>query len=275
MNTVTAFADEISPDLETQLQVLTSEGIKHLELRGVWGKNVLKLTDDELYRVKAELERRGFRVSAVGSPIGKIGVADDFAQHMVDFARALFVAKVFDTPYIRIFSFFIPEGDDPSQYRDEVLRRMKALVRQAEIEGIVLLHENEKHIYGDTPERCLDLLEACASRHLRCAFDPANFVQCGVRPYTEAYPLLAEHIEYMHIKDALFADGKVTPAGDGDGDVAKVLQALKRRGYEGFLSLEPHLSGAGMFSGFSGPDLFKVASDALKRLLQNMDETWN
>ncbi|UOK59227.1 sugar phosphate isomerase/epimerase [Bacillus sp. OVS6] len=147
-------------------------------------------------------------------------------------------------------------------------------MKKAEQSGIVLLHENEKEIYGDNAIRCLDILETINSPYLRMAFDPANFVQCGVKPYSEAYPLLKSYVEYVHIKDALFESGKVVPAGKGDGEVRELLQTLKTSGYDGFLSLEPHLAAAETFSGFSGPDLFKVAAKALKDLLQETESKW-
>lgn len=274
MVTLTGFADEISSELEIQLETLREEEIRHLEFRGVWNTNVLKLTNEELERVKTELQKGGIQVSSIGSPIGKISITDPFEEHLQDFEHALQVADFFGAKYIRIFSFFIPEGEDPDEYRDEVMTRMKAFVVRAEKTKVTLLHENEKEIYGDTPERCLDILEECKSAHLRMAFDPANFVQCGVKPFTEAYPLLKDHIEYMHIKDAMFDDGRVVPCGEGDGEVREVLADLKRRGYNGFMSLEPHLSAAGKFSGFSGPKLFKLASQALKDRLHEIDEPW-
>jgi 3-dehydroshikimate dehydratase len=273
--TLTGFADEISPELEEQLDVLESQGIKHIEFRGVWSKNVLKLSDDELQRVKSEMDRRGFRVSSIGSPIGKVGIKDDFQEHLQDFEKAIKAAHFFNAPYIRIFSFFIPEGEAPAVYKDEVIARMKELTKRAEQADVILLHENEKEIYGDTAERCLDIHEAVDSKYLRCAFDPANFVQCGVKPYTDAYPLLEKYIEYVHIKDALSDGGKVVPAGEGDGQVLEVLTSLKSNGYSGFMSLEPHLSAAGTFSGFSGPDLFIVASKALKELLKQTEQEWD
>jgi sugar phosphate isomerase/epimerase len=275
MVTLSAFADEISSDLDTQLDVLSSENIRYLELRGVWNKNVLRLTDDELLMVRNRLESMGIRVSSIGSPIGKIQITDSFEEHLADFERAIHVAKVFGTKFIRIFSFFIPSGEDPAQYRGEVMSRINELVRRAERANIVLLHENEKHIYGDTPERCLDILETCASPSLRMAFDPANFVQCNVKPMSTAYPLLDSFIEYVHIKDACFEDGRVVPAGQGDGDLPALVRALKSRGYEGFLSIEPHLASANAFLGFSGPDLFRVASQALKSLLEADGVSWN
>ncbi|TVY10280.1 sugar phosphate isomerase/epimerase family protein [Paenibacillus cremeus] len=275
MVTLSAFADEISPDLEVQLDVLASEGISHLEFRGVWGKNVLKLTDEEIAKVKERLDARGFKLSSIGSPIGKIKITDSFEPHLEEFKRAIYLAKYFGAPNIRLFSFFLPEGEDPSAYRDEVLSRMKQLVTLAEQEGVQLLHENEKDIYGDISERCLDIVQSCDSPNLRCAFDPANFVQCGVRPMTEAHPLLAPYITYYHIKDALMESRKVVPAGEGDGQLQELISVLKKQGFGGFLSLEPHLSSAEAFKGFSGPGAFVLAVRALKKLLVEAKLEWN
>ncbi len=273
MWTLTGFADEISPDLDVQLETLAAEGIRYLELRGVWGKNVLKLSDEEVARVKAELDRRGVRVSSIGSPIGKIQITDPFEPHLADFRRALWVAEELGAPFIRIFSFFVPEGQ-AERYRDEVLARLRAIVAEAQGHPVTLVHENEKHIYGDVPARCRDILESINSPQLRAAWDPANFVQCGVRPHSEGYELLRPFIAYVHVKDALLASGQVVPAGEGDGQVRDTVAALKASGFDGFFSLEPHLKAAGTFSGFSGPDLFRKAAQAFKRLLAEQGIPW-
>ncbi|MHB1628027.1 MAG: sugar phosphate isomerase/epimerase family protein [Bacilli bacterium] len=275
MVTLTAFADEISADLTEQLDVLEAEGIRHIELRSVWNRNVLDLSDGEWEQVRTALHERSVRVSAIGSPIGKIGVADDFESHLRRFKRAAEAAEYFDTQYIRIFSFFIPAGSDPAAFRNEVMRRIQVLEERARDAGLTLLHENEKEIYGDTGERCLDIFRTCPSERLRCAFDPANFVQCGVRPFSDAFPLLEPYISYVHIKDARFDGGLVVPAGQGDGEVEQVLSSLLDGGYDGFLSLEPHLDKAGRFSGFSGPERFRAAGGALKDMLRELGQVWN
>jgi sugar phosphate isomerase/epimerase len=177
------------------------------------------------------------------------------------------VAEVLRAPYIRLFSFFVPEGEDPAAHRDEVLRRMAALVAEAEGHDVVLLHENEKAIYGDTPQRCLDLVESVGSPQLRLAWDPANFVQVGVTPFTDGYAALRPHLEYVQVKDALLADGTVVPAGEGDGEVEETVKALAADGYDGFCSMEPHLAAAGVFGGYSGAALFRTATTAFTRIL--------
>jgi len=274
MWTLTGFADEISPDLDVQLDTLAAEDIAHLELRGVWGKNVLALDDDEIGRIRAALAARGVKVSAIGSPIGKIGIAEPFAPHLADFRRALDIARWLDAPYVRIFSFFMPEGEDPARYREAVLDRLGALVHAAEGTGVTLLHENERHIYGDVPSRCLDLLTAIDSPALRMTWDPANFVLCGVRPFSDGYAALRRYIAYVHVKDARFDTGQVVPAGEGDGEWRETLAALRASGFDGFFSLEPHLKEAGPYAGFSGPDLFRTAAQAFKGLLREQGIAW-
>ncbi|GMA65117.1 sugar phosphate isomerase/epimerase [Alicyclobacillus fastidiosus] len=274
MVTLTAFADEISSDLTEQLDVLESTGIQHLEFRGVWNKNVLDLTDIELEKVRETIRAREFQVSAIGSPIGKILITDDFETHLTKFEHAIRVASHLDTKYIRIFSFFIPKGQKAEEYRNEVMNRLQELTHRASLSGITLLHENEKDIYGDITERCLDIFKTCSSPNLRCAFDPANFVQCGVKPFTQAFPFLEPYCDYIHIKDALFEGNRVVPVGQGDGEVKEVLRAMLEKGYEGFLSIEPHLAQSRTFEGFSGPELFRVATDALKDLLSELGQSW-
>jgi sugar phosphate isomerase/epimerase len=269
--TLSAFGDEIAADLAEQLDVMQREGIPALEFRAAWGTNILDLSDEQVRQAKGLLDERGMHVSAVGSPIGKMKITDDFGAHLQRFRRALAVAEMLDAPRIRIFSFFIPAGEEAARYRTAVMDRMLMLTQLAEEASVTLWHENEKEIYGDIATRCADIHTTIRSPHLRAAFDPANFIQCGVRPMDEAWPLLADVSTHIHIKDAMLADGHVVPAGEGDGQVKELLQALVARNYRGYLTLEPHLKAAGPFGGFSGPDLFHTAVEALKGLLKDVE----
>ena len=274
MWTLTGFADEISPELEEQLDTLDEESISYMELRSVWNTNVLDLTDDELQRVKSAAAERGIGISSIGSPIGKVPLTDPFGPHLERFRRALHAADVMDAPYVRVFSFFIPEKQEPGRYREEVIDRMGILAGEAEDSGVTLLHENEKDIYGDVPTRCVDILVGVGSPALRAAWDAANFVQCGVSPYSEGYASLRPYIEYVHVKDALSGSDRVVPAGAGDGQLPETLSALRASAFDGFFSLEPHLASAGPYSGFSGPELFGKATGAFKELLRTQDIEW-
>jgi sugar phosphate isomerase/epimerase len=272
--TLTGFADEISADPAQQLAVLAAESITHLELRSAWSVNVADFTVAQLAGFRTATEAAGVQVSAIGSPIGKIPVGAPLEPELERMRRIADVAGELGTALVRVFSFYIPAGEPPEHYRAQVIDRMGALARIAEERGVILAHENEKEIYGDVPGRCADLITSVASPALRATFDAANFVQCGVRPFTDAYPLLRPHLVYLQVKDARAATGEVTPAGEGDGEMRETLQALRDSGFTGFMSLEPHLDLAGRQGGFSGPDKFRQAAQALKRLLNELSVGW-
>jgi sugar phosphate isomerase/epimerase len=271
---LSGFADEISPDPQVQLATLAAESISHLELRSAWSVNVADLSDEQVAAFRAALDDAGVRVSAIGSPVGKIPVAAPLAPELERMRRVAGVASGLGTRIVRVFSFFVPAGEPPERHRDRVIDRMGALARVAEQHGLILAHENEKEIYGDTPGRCADLITAVDSPALRATFDPANFVQCGVRPFSDAYGLLRPYLVYLQVKDARAATGQVVPAGQGDGQLRETLGALRDSGFEGFMSLEPHLARAGRYGGFSGPDGFRRASQALKFLLNEASIPW-
>ena len=271
---LSGFADEISPDPGIQLATLASESISHLELRSAWSVNVADFSDEQVTAFRAALNDAGVRVSAVGSPIGKIPVAAPLPPELERMRRVADVAAALGTTIVRVFSFFIPAGEPPERHRNQVIDRMGALTRVAEEHGLVLAHENEKEIYGDIPGRCADLITAVGSPALRATFDPANFVQCGVRPFSDAYGLLRPHLIYLQVKDALAATGQVVPAGRGNGQLRETLGALRDSGFAGFMSLEPHLARAGRYGGFSGPEGFRQASQALKFLLNEASISW-
>jgi len=271
---LSGFADEISPEPGVQLETLAAESIRYLELRSAWSANVVSLTDAELASFRWEIEDAGVRVSAIGSPIGKIGIGAPLGPELERMRRIADIAGMFGTTIVRVFSFFIPAGEPPERYRQAVIDRMGALAQIAAERGIVLAHENEKEIYGDIPERCADLIASVGSPALRATFDAANFVQCGVRPHTDGYELLRPHLVYLQVKDALAATGQVVPAGRGDGEVRETLAALAASGFSGYASLEPHLAAAGRYGGFSGPQEFRRAAAALKDLLRELSIPW-
>lgn len=249
---LSGFSDEIHPSVVTQFQVLKKLGITYFEPRGIDGKNISELSDEEVTSLREKMAEYGIQVSSVGSPIGKVNLKEPFAEHFALFKRVVEIAGKLDAKYIRMFSFYHDGGDNWStQERDEVLSRLRAMIDYAREQGVVLLHENEKGIYGDTADRCADLMKELGCDSFRAVFDPANFVQCG-QDTKYAYEQLKEHIAYMHIKDALMEDGRVVPSGAGDGNVEEILRKLFDGGYDGFLSLEPHL---GSFAGLADLEL--------------------
>lgn len=236
-----AFCDESGEStIGGQMAACKRNGITHMELRG-FGKslNVNNLSTEQAKEMKKEIDSEGMKVASIGSGYGKINIKEDFAPHFESFKNTVEVAKILDAKYIRIFSFYFSEGDSYELYRDEVIRRVKAMTDYAVSQGLICCHENEKGIYGDNAERCLDILKACEGK-LKAVFDPANFVQCGVDTL-KAYDLLEDYIEYFHIKDALYENSDVVPAGDGDGNVEEILRRFDKHKKAVILSLEPHL----------------------------------
>ena len=248
---ISGFSDEIASDVDTQFSVLKKLDIHYFEPRGIDGRNIADLSDGEVEKLRDKMEAQGIRVSSIGSPIGKVMLEDDFEVHFRQFQRVVEIAKKLDARYIRLFSFYHDGGDWTEEERDQVLGRLGRMISYAKEQDVVLLHENEKDIYGDTAERCADLMRELGCSHFRAVFDPANFVQCG-QDTREAYDKLKDFIAYVHVKDAFLEDGRVVPAGSGDGNVAYVLKSLFAGGYDGFLSLEPHL---GSFDGLAGLEL--------------------
>lgn len=270
---LSGFGDEIDPDPTVQVAVLQALGAQHIEVRSAWGVNIVDLDESQLAQLAAVMRERGMAVSAIASPIGKVDVSLPVEHEVARLQRAIRAADVLETPYIRIFSFFRAEHLVAADIRDDVLVRMAALARTAEAAGVTLVHENEKDIYGDIPARVLDVIESVGSDRLRVAWDNANFVQVGVRPFTDGYAMLRPYLEYLQLKDALAETGEVVPVGDGDGELRETLTALRDDGYAGFASLEPHLADVDALGGFSGPEAFGRAGRALRTLTDEIGVT--
>jgi sugar phosphate isomerase/epimerase len=263
---LSGFGDEIDPDPAVQAAVLLALGASHIEVRSAWGTNVSELEEKQVAALKDILDEKGLKVSAVASPIGKVDVSLPVEHELDRLRQIISVAKGLGTKYVRVFSFYRAEDRSAEDIRDDVMVRMGALAAFAEDAGVVLLHENEKGIFGDTPERVLDIMTTVDSPALRIAWDNANFVQVGVKPYTDGYAMLRPYLEYFQIKDALSSTGEVVPAGEGDGELDATIAALKADGFSGFASLEPHLASAHELGGFSGPVAFGTAARAFAAL---------
>lgn len=277
---ISGFADEIDASFDKQLEVLSELGQKYIELRGADGIGVADISMEKAAELKAKMEKCGVKVSAIGSPIGKIGLDGDFEAHFKKYQHIVELAKFFETPYIRMFSFYLPDENQPEAYREQVFAWMQKLVDYAKQENVILMHENEKGIYGAKAAQCLDLFQTFYGEHFQGIFDFANFVQCR-QDTLEAYGMLKEYIRYFHVKDAVWENGSVVPAGMGNGYLQKIFRQAQENGFAGYLSLEPHLSD---FTGFAalekeseqknqksemnGVRAYRVAHESLVKLLQ-------
>ena len=282
---LTGFADEIAQDLGTQIESLQKLGMHYVEMRGVDGKNLIHHDDAKVREIKSRLDDAGISLSAMGSPLGKIGIGDPFEPHFEEFKRAVEIAHLMDARNIRMFSFYLPNNAIETEVKEQVFERLDRFVEYASANDVCLLHENEKGIYGERAKECKAIMDAFGGAHFKAIFDFANFVQAK-QDTLEAYGLLKEHVAYVHIKDAVWESGKVVPAGYGDGNVSEILRQMFAGGFHGFLSLEPHLFDFDGFSGLeqgqaklpsfepgrklSGFEAFSLARDSLLNLLEGL-----
>lgn len=283
---LSAFADEAAAGIDGQIAALERNEIPYIEIRNIDGKCVVDLEKDELRRIGRLLSDHHIGVSAVASPIGKISIEEEMAEHRKRFLQTMDAAEILETNCIRMFSFLIPKNRNADEYKEEVLARLREFTELAEQRGLILCHENEKEIYGERPAQVCTLFNEISSPSFAGIFDPANYLQAGVDP-KEAYSLTKDHIRYFHIKDAERESGENVPAGAGDGCIAELLRdAMQSDTIQKpfFLTLEPHLSvfagygnlgdstalGTGKFHFNSNEESFDYACDALKRLLSEL-----
>lgn len=256
MPKLAAFGDEIAKAIATQIEVMTSEGVRALELRGAEGQGVLELSGAVREEVRARLADAGVEVFSIGSPLGKVAIDSPFEAELSRLERALEQARFFGASRIRVFSFFLPERRF-AEHRDEVMARMRAMAERAAAAGVVLCHENEARIYGETVATCRDLLDTVDSPALRAVHDACNFAVAGEVAYPDGYEAVKSRLEYLHVKD--WDGGKVAPCGEGVGRLPELFARLKADGWDGYCSLEPHLGG--------GPENFRRAARALRACL--------
>ncbi|MBR4955151.1 MAG: sugar phosphate isomerase/epimerase [Clostridia bacterium] len=245
--TINAFADEAGKSLAEQIETMKANGVSGMEIRGVDGENVSKISVAKAKEIKKAMDDNGLRVWSIGSPTGKIKITDPFEPHFDEFKHMLELAHIFGADRYRLFSFY---GCEDAGCRDEVMEKLNRLCDAAQGSGVLLCHENEKDIYGEKAPRCLDIVR-CVPR-MGVIFDPANYVQSG-QDTLEAWNMLAPYVTYMHIKDAL-PDGRVVPAGKGAGNLEYILKEyIKAGGTQ--ITIEPHLT---VFDGFEALETDKV-----------------
>jgi len=244
---LSAFADEYKKDFDGQLEGLNGFGIDFIELRFVNGTNVAALSLDEVKDVKKKLAAKNIRVSAIGSPLGKINTADDMDAEMKKAEHVFAIANELEAKNIRMFSFYLDEKKSKEENKSIVFSSLERMVKLASKYGVTLCHENEAKIYGESPKACREILDYFGGE-MKCVFDMGNFMLENFKPYPDAYELLKEYIEYFHIKDSLSA-GAIVPPGCGEGQIAELIDAHSAyANNDFFITLEPHLQ---TFSGLN------------------------
>ncbi len=269
MAKLSAFADEVTTDFLGQVKFLAREKVGYIELRFINKKNIMDLPKSELKDAKKMILDAGLAVSAIGSPIGKVRLDEPFQPHLDKFKHAVELAHFFETPYIRVFSYYAPKGKNIDDLREQVIERMAAKVEIIENTNVVMVHENETDIYGHSAENCEYLAETINSPKLRLVYDPGNFVwgQKITNNIEKCWPLMKLYVVHIHIKDWKLGSPDVgSIPGEGDGQIKELLAELADMRYDGCLTMEPHLKAGGRFGGDTGHELFSRAIDAVRKL---------
>jgi len=269
MAKLSAFADEVVEDFLAQVEFLADERVGHIEPRFINKKNIMDLTKGELDEARAMIRDHGLKVSAIGSPIGKVKLDEPFEPHLDKFKHAVDLALFFEAPYIRMFSYYAPEGKNIDDYREQVTERMAAKVEVLADADVTMVHENEANIYGHSAENCVDLVEAVDSPKLRLVYDPANFVwgEKMTNNVEVCWPVMKPYVVHIHIKDWKLGAADVgSMPGEGDGQIKELLAELAAINYDGCMTMEPHLQLGGQFGGTTGPELFSAAIAAVREI---------
>ncbi len=273
MAKLSAFADEVTEDFRAQVEFLAKEKVGYIEPRFINRKNIMDLNKAELDEARKMIRDHGLKVSAIGSPIGKVKLDEPFGPHLDKFKHAVDLAQFFETPFIRMFSYYAPEGENIDEYRDQVMERMAAKVQVVEGTDVTMVHENEAHIYGHTAENCADLVKTIGSDRLRLAYDPANFVwgEKITNNVEVCWPVMKPYVVHIHIKDWKLGSPDIgSVPGQGDGQIKELLAELAAMKYDGCMTMEPHLKTGGQFGGSTGPELFARAIAAVRELAEEV-----
>lgn len=269
MAKLSAFADEVTDDFLEQVKYLSTERIGNIELRFINKKNIMDLTKDELNEAKKIIQDHGLKVSAIGSSIGKVRLDEPFEPHLDKFKHVVDLALFFETHYIRIFSYYAPQGQNIDDCRELVMERMAAKTELLKDVDVAMVHENETKIYGHSAKNCVDIVKTINSPKLRLVYDPGNFVwgQKIMDNVASCWPMMKPYVVHVHIKDwKLGAKDVGSIPGQGDGQIKELLTELAAINYEGCLTMEPHLELGGQFGGSTGPELFSKAIAAVREI---------
>ena len=269
MAKLSAFADEVTEGFRGQVEFLAKEKVGYIEPRFIDKKNIMDLNQGELKEARQMVQDHGLKVSAIGSPIGKVKLDEPFEPHLDKFKHAVELAQFFATPFIRMFSYYAPEGKNIDDYRDQVMERMAAKVEVVQDVDVTMVHENEAHIYGHSAENCADLIRTVGSPKLALAYDPANFVwgEKSTNNVETCWPVMKPYVVHIHIKDWKLGSKDVgSVPGEGDGQIKELLAELAAMNYDGCMTMEPHLQTGGQFGGSTGPELFSKAIAAVRTL---------
>ncbi|MBI4875577.1 MAG: sugar phosphate isomerase/epimerase [Acidobacteria bacterium] len=260
---IAAITDEYSPDLEKALEPMVATGMTGAELRVLWGKNIMDLSQDELLRARDLVAAKGLKVVGIASPLLKCVLPDSppvdaRIQHDVFASKHTFedqprlaehafsIAKLMGCKIIRVFTYW--RTVEPQKCFDGVVKGLAELAEKAAKEDLIIGLENEHACNVATAAETAAVLKAVSNPALQVVWDPANALCAGEEPFPYGYSLLpANRIAHVHAKDCHIEDHKPVwgPLGTRSVDWKGQIAALQADGYKGYLSLETHWPGPG------------------------------
>lgn len=256
--------DEITQDFGRACEVAAQEfGLEFIEIRAMWGKNIMRLDEKEIAEARKILEKYKLRVSTIASPIFKVdwpgaptskfspkrdqfGADFTFEQQDELLERGFELLRVFRVDRIRIFDFW--RLNDQQPYRTAIDDKLMEAAKKAGKRDVILLLENEPSCNTATGAEAARTLRAVRSPNLKLNWDPGNAASHGEVAYPDGYrDIPKDRIGYIHCKDVVRNEGKYEwmKMGAGIIDYVGQYRALKQDGYRGVVSLETHWRGAG------------------------------
>ncbi len=253
---LTGFADEAAKDIDGQIRATKELGWKAIESRAIDGENIHDISDEKFDEVCGKLEGAGVRINCFGSAIANWAkkITEPFDTSLEEAKRAIPRMKRLGAELVRIMSFAVlPDRGPDDQMEEERFSRLRELKKMFDDAGLVPVHENCMNYGGMGWQYTLKLIENVPG--LRLVFDTGNPVGSDDRAKPEPHPKqsawdfyehVKDHIEYVHIKDGVWdaeaGKGKYTFPGEGRGDVKRIVKDLLDSGYEGGISMEPHMT---------------------------------
>jgi L-ribulose-5-phosphate 3-epimerase len=274
--------DEITQDFEKACQIVSGDfGLRWIELRSMWDKNVTALEATQIAAARKILAEHNLRVTDIASPLFKTdwpgaprsSQSESRDQFHADFdasaqdkllERCISLCKSFNTDRIRCFDYW--RLDDQKPYRAAINAKLQQAAERCAKDNIILLLENEMSCNTATGEEAAAVLNAIPNKNFMLNWDPGNSAAVGSAPYPTGYQSLPkDRIGHCHCKDVVNKPEHKydwAPVGGGIVDWVGQLQALHRDGFRYGLSLETHWHGAGTPEAST-----RISMDGLKKTL--------
>ncbi|MCA1809522.1 MAG: sugar phosphate isomerase/epimerase family protein [Kiritimatiellia bacterium] len=260
---MTGFADEAGKDLATQMRVTRELGWHNIEARNVEidgeSGNLHDISDKAFAKVVEQLGEAGLSVNCFGSAIGnyKHEIDDPFDITLEEVRRCIPRMQRLGSKMVRMMSYAVRKRDDGADHDDQMdeerFRRLREILRMFTDAGVVPVHENCMNYGGMSWKHTLRMIENVPG--LKLVFDTGNpvFTNDRNRPAPqpkqsawEFYEQVREHVAYIHIKDGRMTPDRDKPIycypGEGDGEVRRIMADMLARGYDGGVSIEPHMA---------------------------------